>query len=449
MASAVSGVGGHLSSASRAAATASLAASGADSSRARRAVRMFRHAGQRGSIAAARADSTSSRPARKAAASSRSVADSRRQSAASRSRCGTRAGPGLTCPSARLDGPAGVPALSVARQCPPGGSKTPSRRHYPRRMPGTPPSMPPTWFAYLGPEGTFAEAALSRVVGTSEGRRDPQPSVAAALAAVRSGEADAALVPMENSVEGSVPATMDGLAYGDPLVITREVFLPVSMTLVARPGTALTDVRSVASHPHAIAQSSRWLADHFPGVTPLPTTSTAVAARAVAEGRFDAAVCAPIAAEHYGLATLVEDIADHPGAVTRFVLVERPGTLPEPTGNDKTSLVAVVGDRTGALLELLREFAVRGISLTRIESRPTRERLGVYSFSLDCEGHVLDPRVGEALAALHRVCDDVRFLGSYPRADGRENRAVPVTARDEDFADAEGWLARVRAGLVP
>jgi prephenate dehydratase len=112
--------------------------------------------------------------------------------------------------------------------------------------------------------------------------------------------------------------------------------------------------------------------------------------------------------------------------VTRFVLVSRPGELPAPTGNDKTSLVAVVGDRTGALLEVLQEFAVRGISLTRIESRPTRERLGVYSFSLDCEGHVADKPVAEALAALERVCDDVRFLGSYARADGRQNQAVPT-----------------------
>jgi prephenate dehydratase len=239
---------------------------------------------------------------------------------------------------------------------------------------------------------------------------------------------------------------MDGLAYGDPLVITREVFLPVTMTLAARRGTALADVRSVASHPHALAQGARWLADHLPGVAPLAAGSTALAARAVADGEFDAAVCAPIAAERYGLAVLVEDIADFPGAVTRFVLVSPPGSLPAPTGNDKTSLVAVVGDRTGALLELLGEFAVRGISLTRIESRPTRERLGVYSFSLDCEGHVGDRRVGEALAALHRVCDDVRFLGSYPRADGRENKPVPEIAEDPAFADAEAWLARVRAG---
>jgi prephenate dehydratase len=126
----------------------------------------------------------------------------------------------------------------------------------------------------------------------------------------------------------------------------------------------------------------------------------------------------------------------------------QPGSLPEPTGNDKTSLVAVVGDRTGALLDLLTEFAVRGISLTRIESRPTRERLGVYSFSLDCEGHVADARVGEALAALHRVCDDVRFLGSYPRDDGRTNRPVPDVAADAAFADAGAWLARLRAGQV-
>jgi prephenate dehydratase len=315
-------------------------------------------------------------------------------------------------------------------------------------MSGTPARIPPTRFAYLGPEGTFAEAALSRAVRSPEGTRHPQPSVAAALAAVRRGEVDAAVVPMENSVEGSVPATMDGLAEGEPLVITREVFLPVTMTLAARPGTALEQVGSLVSHPHALAQCARRVAELLPGVTPLPTTSTAAAARAVGEGEFDAAVCAPIAAERYGLVALVEDVADFPGAVTRFVLVSRPGPLPGPTGNDKTSLVAVVADKTGALLELLGEFAVRGISLTRIESRPTRERLGVYSFSLDCEGHVADRRVGEALAALHRVCDDVRFLGSYPRSDDRRNRPVLATAEDDAFTEAEAWLARVRAGEV-
>jgi prephenate dehydratase len=253
-------------------------------------------------------------------------------------------------------------------------------------------------------------------------------------------------VPLENSVEGSVPATMDGLADGEPLVITGEVFLPVTFVLAARPGTELAGVRSLASHPHALAQTARRLEELLPGVVPVPATSTAVAARAVAAGDYDAAVCAPLAAERYGLAALVDDVADHAGAVTRFVLVTRPGPPPAPTGNDKTSLVAVVGDRTGALLSVLSEFAVRGISLTRIESRPTRERLGVYSFSLDCEGHIADRRVGEALAALHRVCDDVRFLGSYPRADGRDNKPVPATAEDAAFAEAAEWLAGVREG---
>ena len=301
-------------------------------------------------------------------------------------------------------------------------------------------------FVYLGPEGTFTEAALRTISAAERGVRTPARSVPEALEAVRTGDADAALVPLENSVEGSVPATMDGLADGDPLVITREVFLAVQMTLAARPGASLADVRSVGSHPHALAQTAGRLAEHLPGVTPLPTTSTAAAAAAVAAGELDAAVCAPIAAERYGLHRLVEDIADHAGAVTRFVLVAPPGALPEPTGNDKTSLVAVVGDRTGALLELLSEFAVRGISLTRIESRPTRQRLGVYSFSLDCEGHIADARVGEALAALHRVCDDVRFLGSYPRADGRDNKPVRPTAEDGAFAEAGSWLDGIRSG---
>jgi prephenate dehydratase len=306
------------------------------------------------------------------------------------------------------------------------------------------PRTSPTRFAYLGPEGTFAEAALSTAVASSEGARYPQPSVRAALAAVRSGDADAALVPLENSVEGSVPATMDGLADGEPLVITREVFLDVTFVLAVRPGTELSGVRSVASHPHALAQTAGRLADLLPDVVPLPVSSTAGAAEAVAAGEFDGAVCAPLAAERYGLAPLVEDLADNPGAVTRFVMVEPAGALPQPTGNDKTSLVVVVEDRTGALLDVLREFAVRDISLTRIESRPTRERKWVYSFSLDCEGHVADRRVGEALAALHRVCEDVRFLGSYPRADGRENRPVPSMAADPAFAEAEEWLARIR-----
>ncbi|HEY0127102.1 MAG TPA: prephenate dehydratase domain-containing protein, partial [Blastococcus sp.] len=169
-------------------------------------------------------------------------------------------------------------------------------------MPGMHPRTRPTRFAYLGPEGTFAEAALSTAVASSGGHRSPRPSVPAALTAVRAGDVDAALVPMENSVEGSVPATMDGLADGEPLVISREVFLDVTFVLAVRPGTEVSGVRSVASHPHALAQTAARLAELLPGVVPLPVSSTAGAAEAVAAAQYDAAVCAPIAAERYGLA---------------------------------------------------------------------------------------------------------------------------------------------------
>jgi prephenate dehydratase len=307
-------------------------------------------------------------------------------------------------------------------------------------------STAPTRFAYLGPEGTFAEAALGTLGDLGPGERTPLPSVPAALAAVRAGDVDAALVPLENSVEGSVPATMDGLVDGTPLVVTREVFLPVAFVLGVRPGTTAGQVRTVASHPHALAQCRGRIAGLVPAADLLPTASTADAARRVAAGEFDAAVCAAIAAERSGLTVLDGDLADHPGAVTRFVLVQRPGPLPAPTGADKTTVTAVVADRTGALLDLLAEFAVRGISLTRIESRPTREALGVYSFSIDCEGHVADRRVGDALAALHRLAEEVRFLGSYPRADARPGRPVEERVADRAFADAEAWLARVRDG---
>ncbi|WP_448614721.1 prephenate dehydratase [Modestobacter sp. URMC 112] len=309
-------------------------------------------------------------------------------------------------------------------------------------MPGT----APTRFAYLGPEGTFAEAALRILGADAEGEAHPEPSVPAALAAVRAGTCDAALVPLENSVEGSVPATMDGLVGGSPLVITREVFLEVAFVLAVRPGTTAAEVGTLASHPHALAQCRGTVAGLLPGAEVVLAASTADAARRVAAGEWDAAVCAPIAAQRYGLTALATDLADHPGAVTRFVLVSRPGPLPAPTGADKTTVTAVVADRTGALLDLLSELAVRGISLTRIESRPTRERLGVYSFSIDCEGHVADRRVGDALAALHRLCDDVRFLGSYPRADRQPGKPVDDRVADAAFADADAWLAGIRRG---
>jgi len=269
--------------------------------------------------------------------------------------------------------------------------------------------------AFLGPAGTFAEAALRTLpdVGTAV----PAPSVSAALALVRAGEVDGAVVPFENSVEGSVPTTLDELAGGEPLQVVAEVVLPVSFALLARPGTALADVRTVATHPHAEAQCRRWLAATVPQAQVVLASSTADGARLVADGAYDAAVSAPVAAEHYGLVALASDIHDNEGAETRFVVVARPTTSPAATGHDRTTVVLFINDdHPGALLEILTEFAARGVNLTRIESRPTGEGLGRYCFSVDLEGHVGESRVAEALKALETICAEVRFLGSYPRA---------------------------------
>jgi prephenate dehydratase len=308
------------------------------------------------------------------------------------------------------------------------------------------PGVPPARFGYLGPAGTFTEAALRTLRAAERADLTPYASVAAVLDAVRGGDADGAMVPLENSVEGSVATTLDELASGEPLQVTREVLLPVSFCLLGRPGTAAEEVRVVATHPHAEAQCRRWLRDHLPVAELVLTPSTADAARAVSEGRYDAAVAAPIAAEHYGLQVLASDVQDNEGAVTRFVLVSRPGPPPAPTGADRTTLFAFLfSDQPGALLSLLTEFAVRGINLTRIESRPSGSGLGRYFFSIDCEGHVADARVGEALAALHRTCAEVRVLGSYPRADGVASDVRPGTA-DGSYRAAAAWLDRLRSG---
>ncbi len=296
-------------------------------------------------------------------------------------------------------------------------------------------------YGYFGPAGTFTHQALL-TLPTLEGEATPFATVGQGLQAVRDGEVAAVLVPIENSVEGGVTATLDNLAYGDRLVITREVLLPVQFTLYARPGTALADVRQVLTHPHAAAQCRGWLGAHLPEATVTEGGSTAAAAAEVADpgSRYDAAVCAQVAGEMYGLAPLATGIADNPDAVTRFVLVSRPGPVAPPTGADKTTLVLFLReDHPGALLEILEQFASRGVNLCRIESRPTKRTLGDYCFSVDAEGHLDDARLAEALMGLHRVCADVVFLGSYPRADQLRPVIQPGTTND-DYTAASSWL---------
>ena len=300
--------------------------------------------------------------------------------------------------------------------------------------------------AYLGPEGTFTESALLRmsangaIPGDGQTALIPTESTPAALEAVRVGAADYACVPIENSIEGSVLPTLDSLAAASPLQIYGELTLDVAFSIVVRPGTEPGQIHTLAAFPVAAAQVRRWLTEHLPNVAVLPANSNAAAAREVADGRCDAGVSTPLAALRYGLATLAEGVVDEPNARTRFVLVGRPGVPPARTGADRTSVVLRIDSSPGALVSALNEFGIRGIDLTRIESRPTRTELGTYVFFLDCVGHVDDSAVAEALKALHRRCSEVRYLGSWPT--GSAVGALPPRL---DAADR--WLDRLRNGL--
>ncbi len=304
----------------------------------------------------------------------------------------------------------------------------------------------PLRYAFLGPAGTFTEAALLSLPEAERIEGVPCPSVPAAFDAVRSGECDAAVAAMESSVEGAVTATIDELANGEPLMIVRELVLPIDFALLVRPGTELAGVKTVASHPVAEPQCRRWLGRELPDVRWETAASNGEAARQVREGVFDAALAGAFTAARYGLAVLADGIHDNAGAQTRFVVVTRPGRPAPPTGLDKTSVTVGLRDNhPGELLEILDEFAGRGVNLCRIESRPTGEAMGKYYFFIDLEGHIADERVGEALLGLRRNSANLRFLGSYPRADRQPPTIRPGTS-DTAFAAARDWLSAVRDG---
>lgn len=309
--------------------------------------------------------------------------------------------------------------------------------------------MSATRYAYLGPEGTFTEVALRTLPEAATRELVPMVSVPAALDAVRNGTAAAALVPIENSVEGGITTTLDQLTSGEPLMIYREVLLSITFALLVQPGTKLSDIKTVTAHPAAQPQVRNWMAAHLPQAVWESAASNADGARLVQEGRYDAAFAGEFAAERYGLEPLVTEIHDAENAQTRFVLVGRPARPSAPTGADKTSVVIWLGDdHPGALLELLQEFAVRGVNLMLIQSRPTGAGIGNYCFAVDAEGHISDRRVGEALMGLKRICPNVRFLGSYPRAGVTPENVRPLRAgtSDAEFTEASDWLARNQDG---
>ena len=273
-----------------------------------------------------------------------------------------------------------------------------------------------TKYAYLGPAGTFTQAALLQITNPDD-LLTPYANVTAALDAVRNGECTKALVPIENSVEGVVARTLDELAMGKPLVITAETTLPVSFALMSLPATKEANIKSIATHPHAESQCRSFIAKNFPHAEVIETASTAAAAQGLAAGKYDAAIASPAAAKNYGLKIIAENIGDNENAITRFVLVEAPGEQPKATGTDRTSLAVFIAiDHAGALLEILTEFAKHDVNLSFIQSRPTGRELGHYHFIIDAQGHIDDPAVAAAVKGLRNICEDIRFLGSYPRA---------------------------------
>lgn len=297
-------------------------------------------------------------------------------------------------------------------------------------------------YAFLGPVGTFCHQALLQVV-PADAEMIPCAGERLAMDMVREGKADRAVVPIENSIEGGVSATLDSLGWDKRLQIVAEMLVPVGFTLAVCAGTKLSDITRIGTHSHAWAQCRNWVADHLLGAIHVATTSTAESARMLATGEagFQAVLASEAAVSTYGLHPLYQDVADNPGAVTRFVEVANPGQVPEACGADKTTIqVRLPNDyRSGALLEMLQQFSARGINLSRIESRPLAGQPGRYVFSIDLDGHIREERVQSALRGLYRISEDLRFLGSYARADQVRNDHAPRTG-NSDFQRARAWV---------
>jgi prephenate dehydratase len=304
-----------------------------------------------------------------------------------------------------------------------------------------------TRVGFLGPHGTFAEEALLTQSDLAAGDAVPFRDVPHVITAVERGEVDLGLVPIENSIEGSITVTLDTLAFDTELLVQREVDLPVSLHLCAPPGTNLADITTVVSHPNPLGQTRMWMAKHLPDAVPVAANSTAEAAQQVAKsskGRRKSAMASigtRQGAANAGLEILASEIEDHPENETRFVLVGY--GVPAPTGHDKTSIVCFQRqDRPGSLIAILQEFAARAINITKLESRPTKRDLGDYCFFIDFEGHLDDELVADCLRNLAAKQAKVKFLGSYPVSgdDGHARRKAVTKA----WRDANTWLGNLR-----
>ena len=301
--------------------------------------------------------------------------------------------------------------------------------------------------AFLGPPGTFTEEALLTQGDLADAELVAMKTMPDVLDAVERSDVELGFVALENSIDGTVNESLDGLIFENELLIQREVVLGVRLNLLVQPGVALGDVRQVVSFPKALAQCRGYLARELPDAEHVAATSTAEAVRLVGEGDDPAraAVGTALAAKLYGLDIAVPDIEDHPENSTRFVLVSRDG-IPAATGHDKTSIVCFQhADKPGSLHAILGQFSARNINLTKLESRPTKRRLGHYCFIIDLEGHLDDEVVADCLRDLHAQLADVKFLGSYPAA----GEHGPARRRDAEAAwkAADEWVAGLRGRI--
>lgn len=303
-------------------------------------------------------------------------------------------------------------------------------------------------YSFLGPAGTFTEAALAQVPEARGQRWRPVRNVGEALADVVDGRSDAAMIAIENSVDGGVSTAQDALATVPGLRIVGEYLVPVEFVLVGRRGSTLADVSLISAHPVAYAQCLQWLTATLPAHAHIPAASNVASAVGLIDGTSDAdaAIAPPGILEHHDVELLASGIGDNAKAMTRFFLVSRTVAPPPPTGADKTSLIVELpDDHPGALLEMLEQFATRGINLSLLASRPIGDEIGRYRFVIDADGHIQDERMADALLGLRRFSPRVTFLGSYPRAD-RQVVHYPDRYSDDVFVEARDWLRGILSG---
>lgn len=301
---------------------------------------------------------------------------------------------------------------------------------------------------YLGPIATFSHEALLSQTDLANARLEPYRSITDVLEAVDQHRVDLGFIPIENAIEGTVSASIDGLIFDYDLRIQREVVMDIHLHLMADPKTDLDKVHDVFSYPHALAQCQKFLNQNLPSLDQHATNSTADAAREIRERHelHAAAIASRLAADLYGLSILVEDIEDHPGNQTRFIAISKSG-IPAPTGHDRTSIVCFQrNDQPGSLHEILGQFSSRNINLCKLESRPTKQALGDYCFVIDMDGHIADELIADCLRDLHSCLPGVKFLGSYP-ATGHNSSELRIRASDS-WKRADDWVANLRKEIT-